>query len=199
MQRKNVQYQTDFDLPPGVFRLKVVVRENQTGEMGSFETAIVVPNIDRDPLKVSSVVLGTQFQAARRDDRNPLVHNGQQLLANIARVVAPSQHLYFYYEVYDPAQQAPARAGQSAGDGPIAGRAIRVLSNLVFFRGTTKVYETPLMEARAVTASDRRAAAFQLDVPGAELQPGLYTCQVNIVDDVGGTFAFPRVALYVRK
>jgi methylase of polypeptide subunit release factors len=28
---------------------------------------------------------------------------------------------------------------------------------------------------------------------------GLYTCQVNIVDDVGGTFAFPRVALYVRK
>jgi hypothetical protein len=31
-----------------------------------------------------------------------------------------------------------------------------------------------------------------------EVGPGLYTCQVNVVDDVGGTFAFPRIALYVR-
>lgn len=205
--RKSVQYQTDFNLPPGLFRLKVVVRENQTGEMGSFETALVVPNLARDPLKISSVVLGTQFQPVRSDDRNPLVRNGRELLANIARVVSPAQHLYFYYEVYDPARSSPgASAGQvtppaaGADKGQAApGAGVRLLSNLAFFSGTTKVYETPLMEAQNVTDGRRKAAAFQLDVPASELQPGLYTCQVNIVDDVAGTFAFPRIALYVRR
>jgi VWFA-related protein len=212
VQQKNVEYQTDFDLPPGVFRLKVVVRENQTGLMGSFETVVPVPNLDRDALKVSSVVLATQLQPARRNDRNPLVKNGQTLLANVARVIAPSQHIYFYYEVYDPAPApagatpAPAATPAGAGGAAAGGQAsrpgapgVRLLSNLVFFRGHTRVYETPLVEATNLTAPDRKAAAFELDVPATELKPGLYTCQVNVIDDAGGSFAFPRLALYVRK
>jgi len=201
VQRKNVQYQTDFDLPPGLFRLKVVVRENRTGEMGSFETAIVVPNLTRDPLKISSVVLGTQFQPVRRDDRNPLVRNGQGLLANVARVVSSDQRLYFFYEVYDPAAQAVNAAPAAGVPNPASGgqtKPIRVLSNLVFFRNGAKVFETPLVAAESLTNGERKAAAFQLEVPVSELHTGLYTCQVNVVDDVAGTFAFPRIALYVR-
>src|SRR5580698_627735 len=38
VQKKNVQYDTGLSLPPGKFHLKFVVRENQTGRMGSFET-----------------------------------------------------------------------------------------------------------------------------------------------------------------
>jgi hypothetical protein len=30
------------------------------------------------------------------------------------------------------------------------------------------------------------------------MKPGLYTCQVNIIDEVGGRFAFPRLQMYVR-
>ena len=200
VRQKNVQYQSDFDLPPGSYRLKIVVRENQGGTMGSFETMVNVPNLDRDPVKVSSVVLGTQFRAgARRNDRNPLVSGGQELLANIAHVAAQSQHLYFYYELYDPAtaQAPPAPGGQAPGRP--GEPSVRVLSNVVFFHGRTRVYETPLVEVQALTAPDRKAAAFQLDVPVSDLKPGLYTCQVNIVDDIGGLFAFPRLAVYIRR
>jgi hypothetical protein len=35
-------------------------------------------------------------------------------------------------------------------------------------------------------------------VPAAPFDPGFYTCQVNVIDEVGGTFAFPRLDLYVR-
>ena len=45
---------------------------------------------------------------------------------------------------------------------------------------------------------DRKATAFELDVPLAELKPGFYTCQINVVDDAAGKFVFPRVALLVR-
>ena len=198
VRQKNVQYQTSFDLPPGSYRLKVVVRENRGGTMGTFETTVSVPNLEHDPVKVSSVVLGTQFRAgARRDSRNPLVSNGQELLANIAHVVSSSQHLYFYYELYDPATTPAAAGAQAPGRSVPPG--VRVLSNVVFFHGRTRVYETPLVEVQALNAPDRKAAAFQLDVPATDLPPGLYTCQVNIIDDVGGMFAFPRLALYVRR
>jgi len=200
VRQKNVQYQTDFDLPPGSYRLKIVVRENRGGTMGSFETMVNVPNLDRDPVKVSSVVLGTQFRTgARRNDRNPLVSNGQELLANIAHVASQSQHLYFYYELYDAATApAPSAAGGQAPGRP-GEPGVRVLSNVVFFHGRTRVYETPLVEVQALTAPDRKATAFQLAVPVSDLKPGLYTCQVNIVDDIGGLFAFPRLAVYIRR
>jgi hypothetical protein len=39
--------------------------------------------------------------------------------------------------------------------------------------------------------------AFQFDVPLTGLKTGTYICQVNIIDDAGGTFAFPRMALRI--
>jgi hypothetical protein len=47
--------------------------------------------------------------------------------------------------------------------------------------------------------ADRKAVSFEMIVPAGALEPGLYTCQVNVVDDTAGTFAFPRFQLYVRK
>jgi len=35
-------------------------------------------------------------------------------------------------------------------------------------------------------------------VPLASLKPGLYTCQVNVIDDAGGSFTFPRTAVLIR-
>ena len=46
---KQVLYQTGVTLPPGRFSLKVVVRENTTGQMGTFETPIVVPELKNAP------------------------------------------------------------------------------------------------------------------------------------------------------
>jgi len=212
VQQKSVQYETSFELPPGSYRLKLVVRENQTGTLGAFETTVNVPDLDRSPVKISAVVIGRELRGgARRDDRNPLVRNGQEILANVAHVVTASQPMYFYYEMYDPARVTAATPSAAAGAAAqpetavgakpaTAGGtdAVRVLSNVVFFKGRTKVYETPLVEATVLSAPDRKAAVFQLEVPTSGLTPGLYTCQVNIVDDVGGSFAFPRLALYVR-
>jgi VWFA-related protein len=193
VRRKNVQYQTLFELPPGTYRFKAVVRENQDGTMGTFETDLVVPDLRTSPVKVSSIVLGTQIQpAARTSAKSPLVRDGTELVPNVAHVVSTSQHLYFYYEVYDASRASnPTTGGGAAG--------MRVLTNVAFYRGGVRVYETPLVEATDFTAADRRASVFRFDVPAASLQPGFYVCQVNVIDDVAGTFAFPRLALYVRR
>jgi hypothetical protein len=61
-----------------------------------------------------------------------------------------------------------------------------------------KAYETPLVRADEVNVPDRKATAFELQVPLTQLKPGFYTCQINVVDDAAGKFAFPRLALLVR-
>ncbi len=67
---------------------------------------------------------------------------------------------------------------------------MRVLTSIEFLRGGTKVYETPLVEATAINIPEREAVGFQFDVPLAQLKPGTYVCQVNVIDDAGGASAF---------
>ena len=181
---KQVLYQSGVTLPPGRFGVKVVVRENATGLTGSFESAVVVPELKQAPVKVSSVVLSTQIQPARggRSD-NPLVRDGVQLLPNLTHVVGREQKMFFYYEVYDAA---------------VEGSAVELRTSLAFYRGKVKVMETPVVERRTIDVPDRRASVFRLEVPANAFRPGVYICQVNIIDAVSGRFAFPRLTLAVR-
>ena len=120
----------------------------------------------------------------RPRSESPLLRGGIEILPSLSHTVDRNQKLYLYYEVYDP--ETPE------------GKTPSIKTSLAFYRGAVKVYETPLVERDAVDVASRQAAVFQFEVPAAELQPGLYTCQVNIIDDVAGRFAFPRLAIYVR-
>ena len=104
-ESKQVLYQSAVTLPPGRFALKVVVRENVNGAIGSFETAVLVPELKQAPVKVSSVVLSTQLQppGAKGRSDNPLVRDGMQIVPNVTHVVGRNQKLFFYFEVYEPA------------------------------------------------------------------------------------------------
>jgi VWFA-related protein len=203
VSRKNIQYTTNFSLPLGKYHLKFVVRENQTGRMGSFETDINLPDLKKFPLKLSSVVLSSQRVAAsKKDDSNPLSNGGFTWVPNVVHVFRTDQHLYMLYEVYDPAStQAAAttvKTGGAAAAPAPAKAGMQVLTSIEFLQGTTKVFETPLVEANSLNVPGRGAVAFAFDIPLDKLTAGLYICQVNVIDDTGGSFSFPRQALLVR-
>jgi VWFA-related protein len=196
VQKKNVQYDTGMSLLSGKYHLKFVVRENQTGRMGSFETDIDVPDLKTQPLKMSSVVMASQIQTVKKSaNLNPLMRDGNEIIPNITHVFSATQHLFLYYEVYDPARPAVT---ESARGGAESKPGIRLLSNVAFFQGKAKTYESSLVELTELNARERKAAVFQLDVPLTSLKPGFYTCQVNVIDDAGGHFLFPRLALLIR-
>jgi hypothetical protein len=180
--------------------------------MGSFETDITVPDMKKSPLKLSSVVLASQrVPNTNKKADSPLVRDGVELVPNLPHVFRQDQHLYFLYEVY-----APARAAATAPDNPTPGAAastaspakgaktakasaVRVLTSIEFLNGSTKVFETPLVQATEINVPSRDAVAFQFDVPLTDLKTGLYTCQINVIDDAGGSFTFPRTALLIRE
>ncbi|HXC95055.1 MAG TPA: VWA domain-containing protein [Edaphobacter sp.] len=200
VQRKNIQYSTGFTLAPGKYHVKFVVRENQTGAMGSFETDLQVPDMKKIPLKLSSIVLASQrVPNTAKKTVSPLVRDGVEWIPNVPHVFRQDQHLYFLYEVYDPVKQKGAPEPASSPGltrrevGPV-----RVLTSIEFLSGGVKVYETPLVEAKAINIPERGAVAFQFDVPLTQLKPGAYVCQVNVIDDAGGSFSFPRMAMVLQ-
>jgi len=200
VQRKNIQYSTGFTLAPGKYHLKFVVRENQTGAMGSFETDLQVPDLKKSPLKLSSIVLSSQrVPNTAKKTVSPLVRDGVEWIPNVPHVFRQDQHLYFLYEVYDPAKQkGTPEPASSPGLTRREGGPVRVLTNIEFLSGGVKVYETPLIEAKAINIPERGAVAFQFDVPLTQLKPGTYVCQVNVIDDAGGSFSFPRMAMRLQ-
>ena len=186
LAQKQVQYQTGFTLPPGRFWVKIVARENTKGTIGTFEAPVIVPDLSKAPFKVSSVVLGTQIRRGppRVRTDNPLIRDGVELIPSLTHVVGRDQRLYFYYEVYEP--------GVDSQGSP------SLKTSLAFYRGRVKVFETPIVTQSTMAEGGRRTAVFQFDVAAKGLKPGLYTCQVNIIDEIAGRFVFPRLAVYVR-
>ncbi|HEY2544620.1 MAG TPA: hypothetical protein VGI46_00995, partial [Candidatus Acidoferrum sp.] len=133
----------------------------------------------------------------------------------VTHVFTRDQHLYLQYEIYDAAKGkvavaaavlAPTGAGQpEAGAAPPAPppaketrESIHVLTSIEFLQGNVKVYESKQLAATEVTAPDRKAVVFQIDLPLQALKAGLYVCQVNVIDDVAGNFAFPRWPILIK-
>jgi VWFA-related protein len=209
VRSKNVQYNTTFLLAPGSYHLKFVIRENQNGRMGTFETDVRIPDLRKVPLKMSSVVLASQRLplTTKKNAAKLLVQDQFELVPNITHVFARDQHLYLQYEVYDAAhnkggQTSPAGLDPAGSSAPAQAKAprggVRVLSSIEFLQNGTKVYESKPLVASEVTAPDRKAVVFQIDIPLQSLNPGFYTCQINVIDDVAGSFAFPRWPILIK-
>ena len=200
VRRKNVQYNTSFVLAPGNYHLKFIVRENQTGRMGSFETDVRIPDLRKTPMRMSSVVLSSQRVPSTKKKKGfqPLVSEQTELVPSVTHVFTQDQELFLQYEVYDAAKSKATEATNGTNGPKEPKGSVRVLTSIEFLQGESKVYETKPMVAHEMTAADRKAVIFQMEIPLQSLKPGFYTCQVNVIDDAGGNYAFPRWPIVIK-
>ncbi len=190
-------YDTGFTLPPGKYSFKFLARENETGKMGTYESKFTIPDLapDQASLKTSSVIWSNQRQSlndslASADNKkklvesDPLVQDGRKLIPSITHVFRKDQNLYVYLEVYDPGvtttQPMPS-----------------VAATLTFYRGKTKSFESQPVRMDAFALKRAQTLPIEFQAPLAQLAPGRYTCQVNIVDENGRKFGFARTEIVV--
>ena len=199
--RKSFQYDADFTLEPGRYRMKFVVRENITGKMGTFDTRFTVPDLSADTsgLKLSTVILsnqrepvtavvGTAERFSPKETRaNPLIVGDRKVVPNINHVFRRSQSLYVNFDVYD------------ALPDPANNKSRRVKVSLSLFnRKSVKTFEVGPIEATQLAATRPEAVPVQIEIPLKDVTRGEYVCQINVVDEVGRKFAFPRAPIIVR-
>ena len=201
LSRRNFHYDAGFTLAPGRYRMKFLVRENQSGKMGTFDTHFVVPDLAADSmmLKTSSVIWSNQREpikaavgTAEKSTKkvvasNPLILGEEKIVPSITKVFRRDQNLYITFDVYDAAPD-PANTRS---------RRIAVGMSLFNQKGV-KAFEAGPLKATEVASSRPNAVPVQLQVPLKGLAPGRYTCQINVVDEIGRKFAFPRTAMVVQ-
>ena len=190
----NLQYDTGFTLAPGTYSLKFLARENETGKMGTFETKFTVPDLTADQryLPISSVVLSYQREkldaavaTAERDKKliaaSPLVQNGEKLVPSVTRVFRQEQDMQVYLEAYQPGVE----------------KTQPMVATVSFYRGKVKTFEAPAQRITEGLNAKSKAVPVSLRVQLAPLQPGMYTCQVNVLMPSTQRFAVWRSNLVV--
>jgi VWFA-related protein len=194
LAKHTLAYNTGFTLDPGVYTLKVLARENQTGKMGTFQTKFTIPDLTTEQrrLPISSVVLSNQREDlgaavfnAERDRRllfsDPLVQDNKRLIPSVTRVFRKDQEMYVYLEAYEPTAEKTQPLVASVG----------------FYRGKVKAFETAPLQVTDGLNARSKAVPVKFSVPLAKLQPGKYECQVSIFDPSARKFNFWRANVVI--
>ena len=191
-----IAYGTGFTVAPGVYTLKFLARENETGKMGTYETKFTIPDLAPDKpaiLKTSSVIWSSQRQPITDSiasvekkkilEADPLVQDGQKLVPSITHVFRKDQNLYVYMEVYDPGLDETQKPS--------------VAATLSFYRGKTKSFESEPVRLDSFIPKRGQTLPVRFQAPLAQLAAGRYTCQINLIDEAGRKFAFQRADIVV--
>ena len=183
---KQVLYQSGVTLPPGRFSVKVVVRENTTGLDG------IVRGADRRAGAEAGADEGqlgrAQHAAAdRRRRERPTIRSSATASSCCRTSRTSSARIRSCSST--TRSTIPVRPN---GIGP------QLRTSLAFYRGKVKVFETPVVERTASTRPIVTRRSSSSRCPASSFTPGLYTCQINIIDTVSGKFEFPRLMFAVR-
>jgi len=196
IDRRYMQYDSGLTLASGNYSLTFLAREGLTGKMGTFETKFTVPDLNAGKaLRVSSVILSSQREAVTAAvgaaDNNkklltnhPLVQDGQKVVPSITRVFRKDQTLYVYFEVYDPSIDPDQKTSN-------------VYAAIELLQGARKVFTSRPVRVDKLTTSRPGVAPFSFEIPLNRLQPGEYISQVDVIDQLGQKFAFPRSSMVV--
>ncbi len=196
LEHRHLQYDAGLTLPPGSYDLTFLARENQTGKMGTFETDFVVPDLTASKnLRMSSVILSSQKEdvkaavgSADSDKRalanHPLIQNGKKTVPSITRVFRKDQTLYVYFEVYDPAADPASKSPD-------------LTAQVELLQGARKAFSSMPESQKKLTPNRPGVTSFSFQIPLAKMNAGQYTAQINVIDEVGKRFAFPRSTIVV--
>jgi VWFA-related protein len=195
LAKQPIEYDTGFTLLPGKYVIKFLARDAETGRIGTYETPFVIPNLNKElkRVPVSSVVLSSQrvdlkqalYNALKSKDQaevaNPLVQEGQKLIPSVTRVFSKNRQIYVYLQAYEPS----ATVIQP------------LVAFVTFYRGATKVFETPPRSVTAGMNNHLKTIPLRFDLSLDPLPPGAYNCQVSVLDPTAQKAAFWRAPIIV--
>jgi VWFA-related protein len=169
-------------LGPGLYQLRVAVRDERSGRIGGAHSWIEIPDLASRHLALSSLVIG----ARRPPGATNTSGDGQPALAdiNIDRRFQRNADMRFFLFAYNAARAA-------AGSKPDLAAQVHLL------RENRTVIRTALKKM-ATEDADPDRLPYAADLSLADLPPGRYLLKVTVIDRVSGTSAFQQARFEIE-
>ena len=184
LERKAV-YQEAIPLRPGRYKLSLVMKDDVNGHMGSMEIGLVVPRFDEDKLSSSSLILADLIQPLPTSQvgTGPFVIGGTKVRPSVNQTFTRDQKLGIYMQVYNLGLDAKTHK-------PSLDVQYQLLKD-----------GKPLL-AQAEDAVKLKDASQQFtlekQMPLSVLQPGKYTVQIKVTDNIKKQTVSPSTTFEVK-
>ncbi|MEO7649090.1 MAG: hypothetical protein ABIZ80_01360 [Bryobacteraceae bacterium] len=196
LTRRPIEYDTGFTLLPGKYKIKFLARDAETGRIGTYASAFVIPNLNKEEkrIPISSVVLSSQridlrqaiYNAGKDKGQaglavNPLVQEGRKLIPPVTRVFSKSKDMYVYLQAYQQGVETVQP----------------LLAFVTFYQQGAKAFETAPLKVSEGLGSRVKVMPLEFQFPLEKLPAGEYTCQVTVLDRAGTKAAFWDSAIMI--
>jgi VWFA-related protein len=168
-------------LKPGLYQVRVALRDRATGRLGSAMQWVEIPELSKGDFALSSIFLGERKPRAAAAEREP--SQPRAVTVDVDRRFARTSVLRFQTYVYNA-----ARAGGADG------RGVRLQAQVL--RGPTPVITT--QQFRVPAAADPARLPFWSELSLEQLTPGRYVLQLTATDTTTNRTAVERVGFYVE-
>lgn len=165
VDRKQV-YQKAVPLRPGHYKLSLVVKDENSGNIGTLDLGIVVPHYDDDKLASSSLILADLIQQlpTTQVGTGPFVIGGTKVRPSVSKVFNRDENLGIYMQVYNLSSDPKTHKASAQID-----------------------YELT-KDGKSVFTKAEQAQTAQVTIektlPLKTLQPGQYKLEVKVTDNL---------------
>jgi VWFA-related protein len=162
-QSPNVVWNQQLRVPPGLYQVRVAVRERSSGLTGSARQWIEVPDVSGGKLQISSLFLGERRNAATGAKTNI----PQAVLIDVDQHFARSSVLRYQTYIYNAAKDTlPAD--------------VEIQTSVL--RDHRPVVTMPATKLPTDTTKDRARFPYWAEISLNQLPPGRYALQVTAID-----------------
>jgi hypothetical protein len=180
--RKLVFYNYDLNLAPGIYQVRLGIRDSKSGQIGSASQTVEIPDIATGKLALSSLMLNEQLEAD--DEDTPSERTGVR--KGVAQRFARGSHLRFLTYVYN------ARPAADNDNEPDLNIEVKIL------RGNQLFLSPALREMVIESRPDTKSFPFAAEIPLEGVPAGEYMLQVIVTDATTKATATQQTAIVVE-
>ena len=184
LERKAV-YQESIPLRPGRYKLSLVLKDDLSGHMGSMEIGLMVPHFEENKLSNSSLILADLIQPLPTSQvgTGMFVIGGTKVRPSVNQTFTREQKLGIYMQVYNLGLDAKTHKPS-----------LDVEYELL------KDGKSLLAQAEDAAKLKDASQQFTLEkqMPLSVLQPGKYTVQIKVTDNINKQTLLPSATFEVQ-
>ncbi|HMC83642.1 MAG TPA: VWA domain-containing protein [Candidatus Polarisedimenticolia bacterium] len=159
------------NVPPGEYDAVAVLRDQGSGQVGALRSRIKIPTLVGERIAMSSLVLSSPESRLRRVDLDPQTRRDPQIVVPAARRAFPRDA-----EVVGSCLVYHARPGGRSGE-------VRVTVSGSVRKGRSIVRKLPTSRYAFKATTSQGTIPLQFFIPLADFDPGVYTLEVQALDE----------------